>query len=59
MGSGLIDGAGGRGGDTASGFSQEVALEFNPAGGVNYAVQDRLGISGIPDHRRLPLLSNG
>jgi hypothetical protein len=37
------------GGATASGFAQGVALEFNPVGGVNNAVQDRFGISGIPD----------
>ena len=49
MGSGLIDGAAGKGGATTSGFSQGVALEFNPISGVNDAVQYRFGISGIPD----------
>jgi hypothetical protein len=57
VGSGLIDGAAGRGGATTGGFSQGVALEFNPIGDVNDAVQYRLGISGIPDYRRLPLFS--
>ena len=49
MGSGLIDGAAGGGSDTATGLAQGVALEFNPVGGVNNAVQDRVGISGIPN----------
>ena len=33
----------------ANGLAQGVALEFNPIGGVNNAVEDRVGISGIPD----------
>ena len=49
MGSGLIDGAAGGGSDTATGLAQGVALEFNPVSGVNNAVQDRVGISGIAD----------
>ena len=44
----MIDGAAG-GGGAASGFAQGVALEFNPVSGVNDAVQDRVGICGIPD----------
>ncbi len=50
----MIDGAAGGGGSAASGFAQGVALEFNPVGGVNNAVQDRFGISGIPD-RPMPV----
>ena len=38
----MIEVAAGGGSDTASGFAQGVALEFNPIGGVNNAVQDRL-----------------
>ena len=43
----MIDGAAGRGGATTGGFSQGVALEFNPIGDVNNAVQYRFGISGV------------
>ena len=46
--------AAGGGGATASGLAQGVALEFNPVCGVNDAVQDRFGISGIPD-RAMPV----
>ena len=54
MGSGLIDGAAGGSSDTATGLAQGVALEFNPVSGVNNAVQDRIGISGIPNDFMMP-----
>ena len=59
MGSGLINGAAGGGGATASGFAQRVALEFNPIGGVNNAVQDRVGIRGIPNDFMMPSSAMG
>jgi hypothetical protein len=40
-------------------FAQAFPLELDAMGGVDNAVKDRFGQSGIPEHFDLPLISNG
>jgi hypothetical protein len=38
---------------------QTLAGQFDAMGVVNEAVQDRVGVSGVPDDRMMPRLSMG